>query len=68
MEIAIEVKTAHKIASHHLRSLYELTKDNSKLKRILLVCRETKRRIEAERIEIIPYQEFMQELWGGGII
>jgi len=68
MQVAIEVKTAHRIAGHHLKSLYQLIKDNPKVSRVMLVCRETKRRIEGGKIEIVPYQEFIAELWGGEII
>jgi predicted AAA+ superfamily ATPase len=68
MDIAIEAKTAHRIAGHHLKSLYELLKDNPQLKRVLLVCREPKRRLEGGKIEIVPYQDFLEELWEGRIV
>lgn len=68
MEVAIEVKTAHRIAGHHLRSLHELKRENPKVKRRLLVCRAPRKMIESDGIEIWPYAEFLTALWGGDII
>lgn len=63
MELALEVKASRRIDSVHLEGLRQLAVDHPRLRRRLLVCLEAKRRRTAEGIEILPYRDFIRELW-----
>lgn len=60
---AIEVKAKETIAASDLKSLKALAEEN-KLKRYLCVSLEPRRRQVGE-VSILPYQEFLDSLWGG---
>jgi len=59
----IEVKAKENIAPNDLRSLQALAEEN-KLKRLLCVCFEVRRR-QVGRLVILPWREFLEELWAG---
>lgn len=63
MEIAIEVKGVSKVKSDHLKGLREIKNEFPKLKSRYLVCLEERRRITEDGIHIIPYNEFLKNLW-----
>lgn len=62
-EIAIEVKAINLVADKHLRGLKSLAEERS-LKRQILVSRDKKYR-RIGKIEIYPYQLFLEKLWTG---
>jgi uncharacterized protein len=62
-DVAIEVKSSRQIHSKDLKGLRALSEDQS-MRRRLLVCREPERR-KLDKIEIIPFREFFEELWAG---
>lgn len=65
MEFAIEVKGTERIRSDHLKGLREVKEDYPSLKRRVIVCLEKVRRKTEDGIEILPYMDFLEELWGG---
>ena len=68
MKIAIEAKARADIHSDHLKGLRELSHDHPALKsRIVVSCVPRARKTE-DGIWILPYQEFLKNLWGGEYI
>lgn len=63
--IAIEVKGSGRASRQDCKSLLALGEE-TKLRRKILVCTETHRRVE-EGVEIIPVGEFLKELWGDAL-
>ncbi|PIQ86086.1 MAG: hypothetical protein COV74_06145 [Candidatus Omnitrophica bacterium CG11_big_fil_rev_8_21_14_0_20_45_26] len=62
-QTAIEVKASRTIGSADLRGLKAL-KEEGKLKQFLLVSlEETERKVDG--IQILPWQQFLEELWKG---
>lgn len=62
-ECAIEVKTSQNIAPYDLKNLLALREEKI-CKCYIIVCRVKERRVE-DGIEIVPWQEFVTELWSG---
>ena len=60
---AIEVKGKENVSAQDLKSLRALAEEK-KLKRYLCVSLEPRRR-ELQGISILPYQAFLEALWGG---
>ena len=63
LELAVEVKSAERIADHHLTGLRAIKVDHRTVGRRILVCREPKRRVTADGIEILPVRTFLERLW-----
>jgi len=59
---AVEVKAKSVITPDDLRSLEAVAQEHS-FKRLVCVCLE-KRSRKTGKIEIVPYQNFLRELWG----
>ena len=66
-EIAIEVKGTGKVAKGDTKSLMALS-DELTLRRKIVVCTETDRRVTQEGIEILPIEDFCRALWEGSLI
>jgi predicted AAA+ superfamily ATPase len=64
-EVAIEVKASRRIHSGDLKGLAALH-DSQPMRRRICVCREPERRTLGA-IEVVPYGEFLDELWGGSL-
>jgi predicted AAA+ superfamily ATPase len=65
-EIAIEVKSTEFIQDKHLEGLKKFSQSGP-VKRMIVVSRDkTKRKIG--QVEVIPYREFLEELWEGKLI
>lgn len=60
---ALEVKAKRTVGESDLRSLRALSEEK-KLKRYLVVSLEARRRT-AGNVTVLPFEEFIQELWGG---
>ena len=65
-ETAIEVKGTNNVDVRDLKGLYAFT-DTYSPKRSIVVCNEKEKRIHG-KIEIIPWREFLHELWNGKIV
>jgi predicted AAA+ superfamily ATPase len=68
MDVAIECKSSNRIHSDHLKGLRELKIDHSDVKKRIVVCLEERIRITDDEILVMPYQEFLKQLWSGAII
>lgn len=68
MEIAIEVKSSKKIRDDQLSGLRNLKEDYPKIKRRIIVSCESRSRITSDGIEILSYQDFLEQLWVKKII
>jgi predicted AAA+ superfamily ATPase len=65
-EVAIEVKSSSNVQQRHLRGL-KLFGEDYKVKKRIMVCTEPMARLD-NGILILPWQEFLSQLWGGEII
>ena len=64
-EIAIEAKGSNRLRENDLRGMHALDQDG-KCKRKIIVNLEKERRIIAG-VEVLPLNEFVEELWAGEI-
>lgn len=67
METAIECKATKRAVGHHFKSLHQIKQEHPSIKRRILACLEPRRRTLEDGIEVIPFGEFVKELWEGGI-
>jgi len=65
-KIALEVKGSERLDKSSFKGVLAF-KDEHSSRRSIVVCREKEKRIY-KNIEVIPYREFLQELWKGGIL
>jgi len=65
MQVAIEAKASKNITAGHLKGLRSLKADHPDVKRMLIVCFETKQRMTDDGIEILPAPLFAEKLWLG---
>lgn len=65
--VGIEVKAKHRVSPRDHRGLGALAEE-VKLKRKIVVCSETRRRLTDDGTEILPVPQFLQELWEGGLL
>jgi predicted AAA+ superfamily ATPase len=63
--VGIEVKATDMVQEKHLKGLKRLN-EMSSLKRQIVVSQDPERR-KIGKVEIIPYKEFLLELWEGKI-
>lgn len=66
-QIAIEVKASTAIHPRDERGIRALAED-IKLNRRIIVCRERLPRKTDSGIEVLPVEEFLNQLWAGGIV
>ncbi|MCP4714977.1 MAG: ATP-binding protein [Deltaproteobacteria bacterium] len=66
MQAAIEVKSSQRIHTSHLSGLRAL-QDEHAVKRSVVVSLEKQKRTVENAIEIMPWQDFLEELWAGGL-
>ena len=66
-KVAIETKTARRHTARDLKGLKAL-KEEGLFSRYILVCNEDYAQTTAEGIEIVPWRQFLDELWNGKII
>jgi predicted AAA+ superfamily ATPase len=67
LELAIECKSARDVRAADLRGMRALH-DEHKPRRSLVVSRVAEQRRTDDGIEIMPWQTFCNELWGGGLL
>ena len=66
-EIVIEVKSAEIIGNTHLKGMRRFKEEYS-TRRSILVSMDSKPRKTEDQIEILPWQIFLKQLWGGEVI
>ena len=66
-EIVIEVKSAEIIGKTHLKGMRRFKEEYS-TRRSILVSMDSKPRKTEDQIEILPWQIFLKQLWGGEVI
>jgi len=66
-EVAIEVKSAEVATAAHLKGLRRFKEEYS-TKRSILVSLDTTPRKTEDQIEILPWREFLKQLWEGEVI
>lgn len=67
LECAIECKSSASVQTHHLNGLRELAREHPGAGKKIVVCREPKSRTTSDGIEILPVEDFLGELWSGGL-
>lgn len=65
-EIAIEIKSSNRIDTRDLNGLTAFMEAHFP-RRSIVISNEREKRVHG-KIEIIPWREFLSELWGGGIL
>jgi predicted AAA+ superfamily ATPase len=65
-KIGIEVKNSSRISKKDTKALLVLDQEID-LKRKIVVCQESARRINDDGVEIMPVEVFLEELWSGKI-
>lgn len=60
-EVAIEVKASDNVTARHVAGLGAL-REEALLRRHVVVCQEARRRV-VDGVEVLPWREFMDELW-----
>lgn len=68
MDFAIEAKATMKVTSDHLKGLRNIIQDHNQIKKRILVSLEKTSRITNDKIEILSYKDFVDELWKGSLI
>jgi len=66
-EIALEIKGTASAQPHHLRGLTAFGEEYKTRRRILVTC-DPKPRLYENKIEILPWKVFLEDLWAGKII
>lgn len=64
-DVAIEVKGKSRVHRHDLRHLLEFRREYPTVGKLVVVSLEPYARITDEGVCILPWQEFLQQLWGG---
>jgi len=66
IDVAIEIKSAREIHSHHTKSLKAFAEEHPNTRKII-VSNEQNLRVMGD-IEIFPVKEFLSQLWKGFIV
>lgn len=64
--MAVEVKGTSRLDSKHVKSLLAFVEEYSP-RMAIIVCNEKARRIH-DKVLVLPWREFLDELWEGKII
>jgi predicted AAA+ superfamily ATPase len=67
MELAVECKSARRVRDEDFRGLRALL-DEHRVGRTIVVSREERPRTTEDGIEVLPWPQFCQALWGGDLI
>jgi predicted AAA+ superfamily ATPase len=67
MDLAVECKSSRDVRTNDLKSMRVLIEE-MKPRRTVIVSRSMSKRVTEERIQIMPWREFCDELWGGQLI
>ena len=66
-KVAVEVKAAKRISPRDLKGLRALMEEGL-MEKYILVCREDHPQLLDDGILILPYRDFLQQLWDGRIL
>ena len=66
-EVVIEVKSCDSVKDKHLKGIRAF-KEEFKSNRYIVVSRDAAPRRTADGIDIIPWDQFLQQLWGGDLL
>jgi predicted AAA+ superfamily ATPase len=66
MDVAVEVKGSRRVHDGDLRGLRTLAEEG-RVRRRVVVCLEERPRRLADRIEVLPWREFLERLWDGAL-
>ena len=66
-ELAVEIKSTERADDRHLKGLREFKREFG-AERLMLVSRDPRPRVTDDGIEILPWQVFLDRLWGGEMI
>ena len=66
-KVAIETKTTRRHTARDLKGLKTL-KEEGLFSRYILVCNEDYAQTTEDGIEIVPWRQFLDELWDGKIV
>ncbi len=66
-DVAVEVKAGGNVGRRDCKGLLALAEEVP-LRRKLIVCREPRRRVIENGIEVVPIEDFLQDLWGGRVV
>lgn len=65
-EVAVEIKSG-RVHDGDLRGLRALREDGP-VRKAVVVCTETEPRRVGPGLEVLPWQDFLEKLWGGGLL
>ena len=66
-KVAIEVKAAKRISQRDLKGLKALMEEGL-MEKYIVVCREEYPQVLDNGIIVLPYNEFLKQLWNGEIL
>lgn len=66
-EVAVEAKATNHAVSNHLKGLRQFREEHQ-TRRSILVSLDARPRMTEDGIEILPWQRFLEMLWGGEIL
>jgi predicted AAA+ superfamily ATPase len=66
-DVAVEVKATARATDDHMRGLRAFREEH-KNKRYVLVTLDKRARRTGDGIDVLPCQEFLEKLWGGGLV
>jgi uncharacterized protein len=66
-EVAIEIKASHQPTDRSLKGLRSL-KEERIFQKYILVCASEEERRTADGIRILPWKQYVRELWSGAIV
>ncbi len=66
-QLALEVKATSRAETQHLRGLRAIGEEYRFRRRILVSC-DPRRRVAEGGIEIVPWRDFLAELWSGELV
>ena len=66
-KVAVEVKAAKRVSPRDLKGLRALMEEGL-MEKYILVCREDYPQLLDNGMLVMPYRDFLQQLWSGGIL
>jgi hypothetical protein len=67
MQVAVETKGSAKVHSAHMRGLKALLEEHQVQKAIIVALEKQPRMLE-NKVEVWPWQYFLERLWNGEVI
>ena len=67
-DVAVEVKAKENIINHDLKGLREFKKEHPNVKSLIVVALVPRARQTDDGIKILPYRQFLEELWAGKVL